>query len=112
MLGFNLGSIKAMHLPKNFAILQKSKVESRIVSTVENRPVYVPWFRMSENFAKLTENFPENRNIQNMSKLSKMVEIVENDQNFWTYKQRPSYTEWSKNTKSCFSRPLSVLGWF
>ena len=30
---------KAMRLPKNFAISRKSKVESRIVSTVENRPV-------------------------------------------------------------------------
>ena len=29
---------KAMRWPKNFAISRKSKVESRIVSTVENRP--------------------------------------------------------------------------
>ena len=65
-----------------------SKVESRKISMVKNRPVQDPCFRMSETFAKLTKNFPENkvrnpcpkiyRNFRNILKLSKMIKNFEN----------------------------------
>ena len=61
------------------------------LSDFETSPVYLPWFRMSENFAKLTENFPENRNIRNMLKLSKMIEIFGLFRIF-RKSGRPSYT--------------------
>ena len=66
---------KAMRLPEIFDFRQFPIAESQKFLKVETSPVYLPWFRMSENFAKLTENFPENRNIRNMSKLSKMIGI-------------------------------------
>ena len=44
-----------MRLSKNFVILQKSKVESQIVSTVENRPKIIRIFPV-QNFGKMYRN--------------------------------------------------------
>ena len=84
-------STKAMRLPKNFGISRKSKVESRIVSTVENRPklsrLYFA-FDFRESVTETTETLTENayrkylpkiyRNFQNMSKMTNITGIFEN----------------------------------
>ena len=89
-----------MRLPKNFGISRKSKIESRFVSTVENRPklsrLYFA-FDFRESVTETTESLTENayrkylpkiyRNFRNMSK------FFENDPNFREdrpYKRRPS----------------------
>ena len=47
---------KAMCLPNFFGILQKSKVKSQILSTVENVPK-IYWTFLVLNFAKMYQNF-------------------------------------------------------
>ena len=86
-------------------------------------------FRTSESFAKLTKNFPENAY---QKYLPKIIEVQnpcpKKYQNFWKFQKlryklvisvrisnirhTQKMVKMVKNTKSCFSRPLSVLGRF
>ena len=52
---------KAMRLPKNFAISGKSKVESRIVSTVETGPKENRGFERPKLLRNLPKIFPKIR---------------------------------------------------
>ena len=46
-----------MRLPEIFDFREMSESQKKF--TVDNCPVNLPWFRMSENFATLTENLTE-----------------------------------------------------
>ena len=96
--------ISAFRLSRYFDIVR--------LSTVETSPVQDPCFRMSENFAKLTDIPEIYRNFRNMSKLSKMIKNFENRRSPSKGYTATSYTESGQNTKSCFSWLLSVLGRF